>query len=497
MGRRRQDDCRCAPPTPTLVSIFRNAYKEAIADYAGLATVTWSTGTTGYKRPFLTFPTDIPNSNFNCFYYKEAKLPWLTTDLRVFPPVRYRFSAGLTNYDHAEPYYRQYPGTTQISQAARHGCTPPASSGPASSVSPISETQYSGVSTKLLSIGSNAEFYDGFASVYLRRYGVGMTQEYANVRNLANPATDYLLSNTDGMNFGMYAIQHRVNGAPQGSVITSPDSFSLLSTDWMVDLTEEDEYELDVWFFIQPWKTISGWGPSLNIPQTVLVLGQTSNTENGSLRELLNHSDVNYRYDLLGGAECAMEFYNVNCAKDFNSSLHSYSITLSGQGWTWEIGSNGPHNLLPSNTLFHTVGINGTGIYAVPRYTAGTRYVDEIIIEWRGEFPVITVTPGYSMLLAMGYPTNANIALQYRIPANSHYRSSASTNNADLPGIVFHPAAKWTTQSGTTTLDLVNHTAELTVFGQKAGRELRRTGGTPGAVPSDVPTSITITRINR
>ncbi len=495
MGRRRDLDCRCAPPTPVLYNVSRMFYVEPIEDYEELSGYTWTAGTTGEK---LQSGTPVSGTNFNCHYIKISQVTWLTTDIKVLQPLRFKFVAPTAdggNYDHMaiashtiDTYQYQWAPPHRIQHIdSLYGGWMGAELVP-----------NDGISTKLLASGTNSEFYDGYTVPRIIWAPVASLWNRGYAPNLL-PSGEYYNTN---LMLGVYAIRHRVNGAFVGAVKTNLGAWSLTNTKWFCDINEEDTYELDVWYAIYPQVNISGAGPSLLSPTTACVVAQTTNVDTGSRRDFIaTRGKRDSFYGPIPGGSGKLTFYNVNIAKFFDKTLHTYEVTLNGSmTWTQYAGSNGPFKVENvSGNWAATIGDAGFIFTRVAIYE-GDIYIKQITLSFLNEIAYISLLFGRKLKATLGVDENWVIKALYRIPSNSHYINNVVTNNADTPSAIINPQGKWTTQAGTTTFYLCPSTVELptvTSFGYDVVPGFNAYKNTVAVPHSEIPASVTIKRVNQ
>lgn len=285
--------CDCEPPPVLLGRIYRFVYPSFPADYAGIATASWSSGTTGN-----------PDEDFNCRYVtlstpdrRQQSAEIITDPVRfsVYGPASdggtfdYWLASGITGATQLRSY--QF-GAFDM---GRH---------------PVTDG--------MLPSGSHAEWLDGELSLDLTQSAIPVPAIAQTTEpNLYNAAA---LSHT----ISIHAFAHRVNGTIVGSVHIAPFTVA----DYICPIADGDTYEVDVWYKMV--FTANG-----SLPATYGYVNRwlhTTRVSNGS-RRLTKGGRPSYM----------INFQNANFTPAFDVDTQTYQVSIAGHtGWTLLSGSNGP-----------------------------------------------------------------------------------------------------------------------------------------------------------
>lgn len=424
-----------------------------IADYEGLATASWTSGTTGNIG-------SASSSSWNCYYYHVVRSDSRTAYSVIMPPVRWSIAAPSSdggNYDFwvdRTPKVGYYPqGNGQLGSGNV------------------------GITDTLLPTGHFAEYQEGFAEL--------ASFPFPPLCTTTN-GTTWLQANLEAISSGtqiwqggwtIAAIRHRVNGSAVGTLQTNPPGNRSVTTDWRFDTAKGDTYEIDIWYRFSI--------PAASFFATVKACGfiPTTKVSNGSRRVL---STIDFTPVAV--------FQNVDFSPSFNYQEQTYEVTVSGHtGWTVKDGSNGPHKIIDGGGW--TAAIGNVIIW---QPVSKNGYCNGIVIRFARELPQIEFYPG-PLHSAWGGSIAATSPLIFR-PAASGYRTYTNSTDYSTLG---HIDAGTYTQSGTTVFSLVQLITDATPnvtgggFNDPSIPEAFEFGASVGILNADVPTSITISRVSR
>lgn len=444
------------PPIPLNGPMRRMMVPSLISDYEGLATASWSTGVTGNFGA-------LANSSWNCFFHHVVRTDPRSTYSVILPPVRWTIAAPASdggNYDFwidRSPakvgYYPQGYGTIGAHEV--------------------------GVTNTLLPSTHYAEYQQGFCELADFPFPPVCQPTPANGNVWRESSLQAISPGTQVWQGGwsIAAIRHRVNGSAVGSLRLNPPGNRSVTNDWRFDTSKGDTYAIDVWYRF----TV----PAANFFATVKSCGYipTTRVSNGSRRVL---PTIPF--------EPVALFRNVNYRPAFNPSLQTFSVTVSGHsGWTLKDGSNGPHKIIDGGGWLG--GIGGTLISFRPAVSNG--FCNAILFWYARELVQVEFYPG-PLHSAWTGAISTTPPLIYR-PAASGYRNQV--NSVDFGTLGLIPAGPYN-QAGTTTFNLVQEISDAVPSPPFIGTEpvmpsAFEFGAGVGILNEDVPTSITMTRVNR
>lgn len=335
--------CHCDPPTILPGKIYRFVYPSFPADYAAIATASWSIGTSGNT-----------SQNFNCRYVtlttpnRRATSATIITD-----PVRYSIYGPASDGGTFDYWYNYSTGSVLKKLQFGQG----------NGLSPITDG--------MIPAASHAEWVGGQLSL--------SSVPVPAVTNTTEPS----LYNADGIphTLSMYAFAHRVNGSIVGAVKTYP----FTAADYICTIADGDSYEVDVWYKL-------AFTASLSLPATSGFVNRwmhTTRVSNGS-RFLTIGTFPSY----------FLAFENANFSPAFNITSQTYEISISGQtGWTLLDGSNGP--IAVQTYSGHWNGSVSDGSAEISRVNT-LKPVEKIVLEWNKEIAHVTVHTPASFFASAG-----------------------------------------------------------------------------------------------
>ncbi len=464
------------PPLPTTGSIGRVFFPSAISDYEGIATATWSSGATGTITNKGT-----SNGSWNCLYHHfTIANPAVDGYDVIMSPLRYEADCPASNggvYDHlyAEPVTNLAYKTNVIA------------TGNTSTFGTVA------IDKRLLRAPSHGIFTGGKAYI-TTRFGVsGCRARQDDIFKWMETALQAIASTTPPLTQAatvfatIHAIRHRVNGSAVGSLVVQPFS-PYTDTRMRIDLATDDEYACDVWYRIR-------YLPSLiqgTAAKKSCFYIPTTKVSNGSKRfrsaGIENTSGP-------GG----IVFGNIDWTPDFNRLEQSYNVTASGHSaWNLEGGSDGP---LPM-----VVNSRGYGEATAPGLCE-LYPSDPSNPNWRGIWIVFGVECPFAIMF-MGPSSGAANKMALYMPATvGNYRTSVYVTDEANTFNVY--SAGPFDEAGTTTFNLIPWSLKRPSQGIFTESSIRSNYGAGGllsghpeahrglaAIPSDVPTSLTFTRIN-
>lgn len=444
------------PPVPLNGQIYRMMTATAVADYEGLATASWSSGASGNIN-------SLANSSWQGLYFHRVQTSPSAGYEVILPPVRWSVAVPASD-----------GGTFDFwnSLSPNAGYTP-------QPVALIGSYGTIGLSDRLLPFNHFAEFANGFCQLknFEMPWALGMTWKEAAFQAIAATTaatSNYLVS--------VAAIRHRVNGSAVGTLKLNPGS-PFYTTDWRFDISKGDTYEIDVWvrFKIPPQASPSGNPVKAGIwvPQYRLF--------NNSKRVTNSMASVE-------GFNPFATFSNINFSPSLNSQEQTYQVTIAGHtGWTLKDGSNGPHKMVTGGGWVGGIG----GGAVLWRFVPGNGKCNAIAFRYGRELPHVEFFPGPTHSGWEGAAANTS-PLIYRPSHLSGYRSS--TNSTDF-GLLGHIDAGTINQAGTTVFNLqqgiTNAQPDWFLFSAAYFPEAFEFGASTGVLDADVPTSITLTRVNQ
>ena len=435
--------------------IYRMMTAVEIADYEGLATGSWSSGSTGNIN-------GLANSAWQCLYHHRVQTTPSVAYSVILPPVRWSIACPSSDggtYD----FWNTFPSAGYV----------------AAGLNWAYGNGLMGLSDKLMPSGHFAEFANGYCQL-------NRTPSYSIAAfvcaALQSIAPTVPQTPAGGPKITIAAIRHRVNGSAVGSLIQNPGS-PLTSADWRFNISKGDTYELDVWFrFEMPASAFSGpIKAAMLIPQYRLF--------NNSKR--LTGSTSYIGFNPVG------QFANIDFSPSFNFQEQTYEVTIAGHtGWTLKDGSNGPHKMISGGGWTAGIG-NGSIIW---RYNAASGKCNLINFWWDREIPHVEFYPGPTHS-GWGGGVTVTKPLIFR-PTAAGYRTY--TNSTDFSTLGHVPQGT-IDQAGTTTFNLVqeitnaqpNIQSAADVLGPAGFPDAFDFGASVGILNADVPTSITLTRVSQ
>ena len=449
--------------------IYRMMNAVEIADYEGLSTASWSSGSTGNIN-------GLANSAWQCLYHHRVQTTPSVPYSVVLPPIRCSIACPASDggtYDFwNDPSLHDFWNDP----------IPPGYVGYAHQPNQLGGSGFYPVSDKLLPSGHFAAFENGFCQ--LDAFAFGCSPEIFRFAALQAIAPTVPPSATyNGV--VVHAIRHRVNGSPVGSLIMNPIANRSLTTDWRFNIAQGDTYEIDAWlrFTIPSQNTTSPTKAAVLVPQYRVF--------NSSRR--ITSAIANF-----GPFNPLARFSNINFSPNFNYQEQTYQVTISGHtGWTLKGGSNGPHKMVTGDGWIAAIG-NGSIIW---KYTAANGKCNMIVFWWNREIPHVEFYPGPTHSAWEGATVNTS-PLIYRPTAAAGYRTNVSSTDFGTLGIINQGTIN---QAGTTTFDLVQEITNArpnlgsggVVFRSAEFPDALEFGAGVGVLNADVPTSITLTRVNQ
>ena len=445
------------PPIPLGGQIRRLMTPSFIADYEGLATASWTAGVTGNIGT-------AASSSWNCQYHHVVRTNPRVEYNVILPPVRWQIAAPSSNggtYD----FWNTRTG-------GRAGYIPQGSVGGGTI----------GISDKLLPSGHFAEYPNGFAELLEFPFPPGCRRSTTAVNVWLESALQAISPGTEisatGPTISIAAIRHRVNGTAVGSLTLDPPGSRWATTAWRFDLVEGDSYAIDIWYRFRIF------AQQLFQPTKACAYIPTTRVSNGSRRVL----------PTILFAPVAV-FQNINYSPAFNFAEQTYSVTVSGHsGWTLKDGSDGPHKMISSGSWSAGIG-NGEIVW---KFVPANGYCDAIVFRWNREQPHVEFYPG-PLHSSWGGSASATSPLIFR-PAAAGYRTSTTSTDFSTLG---HIDAGTINQAGSTTYNLVQSITDARAniisgsYFEPEFPEAFEFGAGVGILNEDVPTSITLTRVNQ
>lgn len=443
------------PPIPLNGMLYRMMTAVEIADYEGLATGGWSSGSTGNIN-------GLANSAWQCLYHHRVQTTPSVPYSVILPPVRWSIACPSSDggtYDFWNPFLSAGYVATGLNWVYGSGLM--------------------GLSDKLMPSGHFAEFANGYCQLN-RTPGYSTTAFACAALQAIAPTVPQ--TPAGGPKITIAAIRHRVNGSAVGSLIQNPGS-PLTSTDWRFDISKGDTYALDVWYrFEMPASSFSGpIKAAMLIPQYRIL--NNSKRLTGSTSYL--------------GFNPVFQFSNINFSPNFNYQEQTYEVTISGHtGWTLKDGSDGPHKIISGGGWTAAIS-NGSVIW---RYNTANGKCNLIVFWWDREIPHVEFYPGPTHSGWEGSTQNTS-PLIFR-PVAAGYRTS--TNSTDFSTLAHVPQGT-INQAGTTTFSLVQEITDarpnvdsgLGVYGPAGFPDAFEFGAGVGILNEDIPTTITITRVSQ
>lgn len=343
-----------------------------------------------------------------------------------------------------------------------------------------------GVSDTFLESASHAEFTDSIGKVSQSPNVVIPVPTYYGYWPSFRESTLNALSTAAaaGSYIAPEYVRHRVNGAFVSDV-TAVGGEATPGRLFEVDsISAGDTYEIDIWYR----HTIPAnlrWSLA-----KYLVYIPTTRTSNSSRRAVYHNNESGAEVMPAGGRfstyQPVVRMQNVNFSTAFNSTLHTYNVTVAGHtGWTLHDGSDGPHKMIATD---------GWNVSIVPNQVWWTRntptgWCEQVRVFWGQERPYIELTMGTAYCSANSLLTPAKL---YYTPSGSAYRTSVSS--PDLGTINLIPAGNFN-QSGSTTFDLVEW-SQVRPFKVNYGPQEISDGRKTGVIPviAEAPTTVTVTR---
>lgn len=383
--------CDCEPPPVLLGRIYRFVYPSFPSDYAGIATASWSSGTTGN-----------PTEDFNCRYVTLSTPNRRETSAEIITdPVRFSIYGPASDGGTFDYWY----GTGGPLRYFQFGL--------GLGLHPVTDV--------MLPSGSHVEFVDGELSLDSQ-----ISQAFPLPRTASIYTPNLSTSNfiTDTITF--HAFAHRVNGSIVGSVHVAPFS----AADYLCPITDGDTYEVDVWYKLS-------FTASPSLPATPGAVNRwlhTTRISNGSRRRIVG--DVP-RY--------LLSFLNANFSPNFNPETHTYQVSISGHtGWTLLAGSNGPMTI--QSYPGYWTGAVGDG-FAILQSVGLSHPVTTIFMAWNREVATASIKTFGDTIF---HPQKAYV---YRsTTASPSYRSQ--TESTDM-GSVSHVQYGLFNQAGTTVFEYI------------------------------------------
>jgi len=441
------------PPIPLPGWIQRMMIPSFIADYEGLATASWTSGTTGNFA-------GVANTSWNCQYFHSTTPNQNTTPIDVImPPVRWSIACPATNggsYD----WWLLSSATNRYTTWALNQIGDLGESAVTTSKGTM------GFCETVLPASHFVTWQQGFAElsvVPLWNSGTNLTQYPGS---LGTESTLNAISGNPLMQqrfTQIYAIRHRVNSAAVGTLRIQPNMNRRATDAWRFSISPGDTYELDVWYRL--YTPSGGVMPSTSGKAYWYI--PTTRVSNGSRQR--TSQVANYPI---------AAFKNANFSNAFNYQTQTYNITISGHsGYTLKDGSDGPHKMVSGGGWNATIE-NGRISW---EKAVNDGYIRKIVFDWYRECPHMEIWPGPLHSL------NPLACCYYR-PSVSGYRS---TTLATGIGTITHAPAASINQAGTT-----NFFTCPTMYPVAAPYETFREGrtGPPPSIANDLPTMITLTR---
>lgn len=447
------------PPIPLNGMIYRMMTAVEIADYEGLATASWSSGSTGNIN-------GLGNSAWQCLYHHRVQTTPSVPYSVILPPVRWSIACPSSDggtYDFWNDL-STFPGYSGYA----HQPTSRGGSG------------FYGLSDELLPSGHFAEFANGFCQLEPFVFcGTPDIFRFASLQAIA-PTVSQSAAHT----FSIHAIRHRINGSAVGSLILNPVGNRSLTTDWRFSIAQGDTYEIDVWLKFQ-------------------ILAQNANSSTKAVimvpqYRIFNSSKrITSPIGVFGPFNPLATFSNINFSPDFNYREQTYEVTIAGHtGWTLKGGSDGPHKMISGDGWTAIIG-NGSIVW---KNNAANGKCNMINVWWDREIPHVELYPGPTHSGWEGAVQNTS-PLIYR-PAAAGYRTNVNSTDFGALGIINQGTID---QAGTTTFSLVQEITNAgpnigsggLVFGSAEFPDALEFGASTGILNADVPTSITLTRVSQ
>lgn len=464
-------------PLPVGGSIYRTFSPSFIADYAGLSTISWTSGTTG------------ASTNWNCYY-----IHWTTPNQRtttvsyISDPVRWACdvpSASGGNYD-----WWSAVATTTVNEGGTW------------TVDPTNNGAFVVGMTKglLPTTGSHVESTTGTIAVrpaashlFWSRFGVmpAAVRVTAPLNQFVDANFQSIASTTKPAavnSLKIKAIRHRINGSFVGAVIEDPGSpyEAATAANWYVDVVSGDEYEIDVWYELAI--TADQYGPSeagkacWYIPTSRVSNSSTRISNNGLNVQLYSNGATNSEKQ----AFRHIEFYGYNFSTAYDRTLETYELTINGlMTWRW-----------PNGTVTDKIRTFGSGVTG---WTADFTTQPGNII-WTGPVNATSQTPVLQVLIRYNVEVpfvrikwSASFSQQYSLGGQTYFRPIedgtylSDTYDRNSATTVTHDRHGSFDQGGSTD------------FYALRGKNIAYKGTRPGAVvfPTQIPTYITLTKVDQ
>lgn len=440
--------CHC--PTGTVLEgrIYRFVYPSFPADYAAIATASWSSGTTGNAT-----------EDFNCRYVTLTTPDQRATSTELITdPVRWAvygpasdggtFDYWVANSGANATYLRNHQFIPAFKIPVTDGMLPSASHADwvAGELALVASDPFTGTGLPVPTSARTTEpnLYNGSAIVS------GMT---------------------------IYAFAHRVNGSVVGGVNVTP----FADADYVCPISYGDTYELDIWYKMT-------FTASASYPATAGTFNRwlhTTRVSNGSRRISNSLLPAGLRY--------VLSFRNVNFSPSFDPETQTYQISISGHsGWTLLSGSNGPMTI--QNYTGVWFGNVGSGFAELFRDVSASHPIYTIRLTWSSEIALVAVQLWSDQFYYNNY--GAWPTYYYRsTTASPAYRTQ--TSSTDL-GDVSHTNHGYFNQSGTTVFEYIPwNVGVVGSYIQSLISDGAYSNASLPTKPAELPQTITFTRIAR
>lgn len=421
------------PPIPVGGRIYRTFAPASVADYEGISTATWSSGSSGS-------PQDT-----NCLYYHfTSPNQRSTTVTYLMNPIRWACDVPTVsggNYDYWDAnssYGWEATVSTQPSDSFLIGMTngllPVGSHIAANAIQQI-EFPISGENR----ITAEPAPWDNFTGRF---------------RNATFQAIASTIPVAAGFSARMKYIRHRVNGVAVGDLIEDPVG-TAYNAKYRVALSVGDTYEMDVWYELN----INAVSIAPSTSGKACFWIPTSRVSTGSTRFMQRH----------------LAFRGYDFSPAYNYQSQSYSITLAGSH-TWRL----PNGTNTDQITTHN-GWQATREPGRLRWTAPSSHAVQFM-----ELYYLMEVPYFLIRWTDSYRLQKKMASQCYYRPNSGALYLTDTYDRNSAQIITHDRHGTFNQAGTTTFAKCRG-----VSAAYKGYVLP-----PVTIAPEIPTTVTLTRIN-
>ena len=439
------------PPPPIFGEIYRTYYPAAVADYLGISTASWSTGTTGTSG---TWTTDQ-----NILYYHFTIASDRTTSVQyITQPLRWTCDIPTIDGD-------PWDWWTETGDFRNEEC----GSAATGSGQGLSNTNnIIGLTNGLLPISGDSHVippatYADLAPSIPTIYSPPVVDSAYTIPNIESIAAGTLTSLPGNFAVGFYftvsTYRLRVNGS--------------LLTDYTTAVVAGDVVELDVWYRVQYLKN---GGLRRGTPRKFAVYVATSTVATSSRKSANGTGYVTFRNFEMAGI-------------NFDPASHTYTLTMSGGSLRFPEGSLGPAKIASARSWNAYISSSYIRWYKDENIGGADLSVgiEEVWLEFRRENVslILTLTDAAAAL----YGVQKTIA--YTPVSDGNYL--ASTYARDSAATITHADNGCFNQAGTTTFTLVGWSVQEVVSAPHYwdGGQASGLVGSYAAIPSTITVSRT------